>query len=851
MRASCAPCSGTAHGAGYVWAAALLRLGGPVSIEERITAALDGRAAQRPFANDLAGNWDKLTNSFTSLASSAADLAHAARAAAPSDVRHAEIFTDLEGYLAGRADWQQRAAELTRRLKECAGRVRVLHKRVNRQTVNIGVIGVTGAGKSTLLRKLSGLPQEYIPSNRFASSTATPSKIFHESGSGQGRAVLYLHTWESFRDEVLRPLHKKVGESVPSTLDEFQRFRYRDGAVPEGEAGAERYLKRLRAAQESLPSYATHLRGGKEQITLDKLRPFVAYPSEENSRDRPYHAVRSVDIFCEFPEVGAVRLGLVDLPGSGEAGLDVHGRFLADLRNDTDLLFIVKRPTQARGSEQDWDVAQLADDAAAGVRRDDFAHMIINRDTSLPTEYFDWDSERTVADASKLGVDVRTCDIERTPGDEVTRAILAPILDHLARRLRDMDRDAIAFVLGELTDLAAQVRSLANELVQQVGTWQRSLPDDEKQHRIRVLELKNQLSWELGQVVNAYDELHRSGAPITELHQEIERAGRAVRQWQASGLGYRSTEDWLDTFEKAIVGGAVGHELDRRFNEARKKAVEEFSRIDTSLKLAIERLWGEVGTTLRNRLTDKIVPPGPNSAAALSEFADLAEMGGAKTVSDATKRLLALQADYGSIFLRVGRPVVRRIKWYDDKDAATSAQAPGQPAPVTNLDDQADDVPWYAEPETIQAAASVAQAVTGLPVSGLAGNSGAPPADDPAAKKYPEGARWHRRLSETVEKVTSELEREFHSEAQRTLQVLAAAVDLFKDSATTEPEIEVEYERLCKPVQREIWPSEFSDAAANVTAEMAALRQQAVDAETVVGTVLALANQAHQLQPLH
>ena len=61
----------------------------------------------------------------------------------------------------------------------------------------------------------------------------------------------------------------------------------------------------------------------------------------------------------------------------------------------------------------------------------------------------------------------------------------------------------------------------------------------------------------------------------------------------------------------------------------------------------------------------------------------------------------------------------------------------------------------------------------------------------------------------------------------------------------------MEYERLCKPVQREIWPSEFSDAAANVTAEMAALRQQAVDAETVVGTVLALANQAHQLQPLH
>ena len=42
-------------------------------------------------------------------------------------------------------------------IAETSGLVRVLQRRVHRETVNIGVIGQTGAGKSTLLRKLSGL----------------------------------------------------------------------------------------------------------------------------------------------------------------------------------------------------------------------------------------------------------------------------------------------------------------------------------------------------------------------------------------------------------------------------------------------------------------------------------------------------------------------------------------------------------------------------------------------------------------------------------------------------------------------------------------------------------------------
>ncbi len=46
-----------------------------MSIEEQITAALDSRAVQRPFVDDLTSNWDALANSFETLTSAAEDLA--------------------------------------------------------------------------------------------------------------------------------------------------------------------------------------------------------------------------------------------------------------------------------------------------------------------------------------------------------------------------------------------------------------------------------------------------------------------------------------------------------------------------------------------------------------------------------------------------------------------------------------------------------------------------------------------------------------------------------------------------------------------------------------------------------
>src|SRR5260370_1746133 len=157
--------------------------GGVMGIEQDISAALAERAAQRDFIDGMAHDWQQLAGSFADLAAFAAAVGHGAARAQTADADQRAIFSDTSGYLAENASWPERTRSVLARLDACNAHVVTLHRRVYRETVNIGVIGITGAGKSTLLRRISGLSEEQIPSNEYTSTTAAPSPLFPQPAS--------------------------------------------------------------------------------------------------------------------------------------------------------------------------------------------------------------------------------------------------------------------------------------------------------------------------------------------------------------------------------------------------------------------------------------------------------------------------------------------------------------------------------------------------------------------------------------------------------------------------------------------------------------------------------------------
>jgi ribosome-binding ATPase YchF (GTP1/OBG family) len=97
----------------------------------------------------------------------------------------------------------------------------ILWKRLNRDTVNIGVIGLARQGKSTFLQKVSGLTDNEIPSSDRMPCTSVQSNIYHADQNTQ--AKVYFHSESSFLEQVIKPYYEDLGFSnFPKSVSEFR-----------------------------------------------------------------------------------------------------------------------------------------------------------------------------------------------------------------------------------------------------------------------------------------------------------------------------------------------------------------------------------------------------------------------------------------------------------------------------------------------------------------------------------------------------------------------------------------------------------------------------------------------------
>lgn len=287
------------------------------------------------------------------------------------------------------------ASPLLTRLREMAPQQALLdaeaelaavRTRFQRPTLNIGVSGQARVGKSTLLQTISGLSDDQIPTGNNLPVTAVRSRIVNVEG--EGRALVTFHSFESFRDEVLEPTHAalKLG-AAPRTPDAFRAVNY---TTPEGASDLDVTLyARIRKARNAFGRFAHLLTGAERVVELANLRSFVAYPEhDDDSADRSYLAVRDVVIEQTFPSTDVRQLALVDLPGLGEVSATAEAHHVEGLKNEVDVVALLKRPVTGMGYWKGEDVRTLGvlDMARGAVDRRDFVLLLVNDGDVAPEQ---------------------------------------------------------------------------------------------------------------------------------------------------------------------------------------------------------------------------------------------------------------------------------------------------------------------------------------------------------------------------------------------------------------------------------------------------------------------------------
>ncbi|MEV6635089.1 hypothetical protein AB0M54_30500 [Actinoplanes sp. NPDC051470] len=770
-------------------------------IHDRINEALAGRRSQRSFVEQLHDGWAATVAGLDDLAAMVA----AADRTAQQEGADAEVRK-------GFGELRTRPGALRKRAGDVGRQVDAAVARVRRETVNIGVIGSTKVGKSTLLRTITNLPDTVVPSTEFQPTTASASSIYHTSGAP--RATLLLHTWESFRDEYLAPLHElaKLGPA-PRDVDEFRRHRYpAAGSAEAAGAGADDYLRKLDAAHRSLASYERLLLGGERSISVGfaELRPYVAYPRKDDGDPvgvQPYHAVRSVRIEQPFLAGAATRLGLIDLPGAGEAGLDIDRQFLRQVKNEIDLLLMVKRavPTSAAYLAEDSYTRTLADSARGGVPLVDYYKVVVNHDrvTDTAGKFFEKTFQSVRETQDERGIEVLGADV--TDRGEVLGRLLNPLLRHLAARLAEMDRAVVGEALRGAAEVAGEISAYATAALKRARELEMLLPDQEDEFRTLAEKLRNNLAVDLAGLVQRYDAETASGTADGSLTEAIGTAVGEARAWVRDGLGYGDRAAWLEEVRGQFVHGELETKQDEYYR-AKTEITTIFGRIDPSLDEAVQRLWDEVAGTLRARLTAEVVPQGPN---ALAELLATAESRRARILAGALTSLCDLKEDYGSVVLRVTQPIIRGIHW--DQRPAPAADPPSWTPPPRKAAppvQQAKPGGWVIRPDgsRVRSQGSV------VPV--------APAGNGPIESLYDE-------LCAVVDRVITALETALKDEARLMTRTLAAAADRFFNTAIRTNRNERDYENLCRPFMRTIWPDHFTGGAARLTADLSRLAEQA------------------------
>lgn len=611
-------------------------------VSARIRAVLDDRRRQLPALRAEIEWWSRTDDQLATLAGAVRELAG-----------HPNTPAELRDGLAG-----FRVQEAREGVADAVRLLRVLESRFSRETINIGVSGQARVGKSTLLQSISGLDDGQIPTGKGLPVTAVRSRIFHSHQ--QRRATLRLHTFDTFVADVLAPHHAQLGlPGLPGSAKEFAAWEYPQPGVPTEASDKPSYatlLKRLRDMQAALPSYQADLVGGEREISLEELRPYVAYPTNDELGGsspvaRRYLAVRDLRIECPFPHAKVEQLAVVDLPGLGEVAVGAEAHHVDGLQNEVDVVLLVKR---AMGDEAYWGEADartldLLDIARGFVAKRDFVFLVLNQGGVDPV------LARTLRDDVQREINMGEPDrffqvLEADAADQrdVFARVLAPVLSHLIQRMPAMDAEVHAGTLAETLAAADRIERLVADLSRQLGGVRASTGSAAEDLQARAKRLRQDLAAGLQELVAQLHEQAREASEDPEFVAAVEGVYAANREWIVGGLGVGEDEWRAEGLRRMRVDGFSAGYTGEELNRIRVEISGSFEEIDGFFAERMNQLWRGVTEVLDGSLGDLL--GDRRGAAALEHLSDLLDRAAppCPRLRRAVQALLGIRLDYRS-----------------------------------------------------------------------------------------------------------------------------------------------------------------------------------------------------------
>lgn len=347
-----------------------------------------------------------------------------------------------------------------------------IEKRLNRDTINIAVVGLARQGKSTFLQQITLLTDEEIPTSDGPPCTTSQSNIYHSPDATYG--LVHFHSESSFMEQVIVPYFQKLGfPDVPKNIEDFGQAQLPKLPVSFSANDESIYNHLKDEYHKHFFDYYQLLKDEKyvQKIKKDEIKLYVSQKYDSSSQPKFFHhlAVEKVEIFCPFPNRGVEKIAVIDLPGLGDTRLGDAERMIKALAEDTDFILFIRKPI---ATGDDWGKQDVNLYAAASEALKDklplkeWSFMLLNYDGANEPQCAHLRDRRTLK-----GIHVKQCLQSNCKDSKSAKEVLTKILEYLETNLVSLDNKYMSSTHQQSSKRQQQVKLELQGLEQVIASY--------------------------------------------------------------------------------------------------------------------------------------------------------------------------------------------------------------------------------------------------------------------------------------------------------------------------------------------------------------------------------------------